>query len=122
MAAIERLKDGDRVLIAEGCTHHRQCDDIGAVKIPRWLKNHTGKQLEIETCSGREFPEDLTRFALVIHCGGCMLNEREVRSRMKRASAQGVPITNYGVTIAYMQGILRRCISMFPHLLAELEE
>ena len=122
VAAIERLKDGDRVLIAEGCTHHRQCDDIGAVKIPRWLKNHTGKQLEIETCSGREFPEDLTRFALVIHCGGCMLNEREVRSRMKRASAQGVPITNYGVTIAYMQGILRRCISMFPHLLAELEE
>ena len=76
VAAIERLKDGDRVLIAEGCTHHRQCDDIGAVKIPRWLKNHTGKQLEIETCSGREFPEDLTRFALVIHCGGCMLNER----------------------------------------------
>ena len=70
----------------------------------------------------KEFPEDLTRFALVIHCGGCMLNEREVRSRMKRASAQGVPITNYGVTIAYMQGILRRCISMFPHLLAELEE
>ena len=122
VAAVERLKDGDRVLIAEGCTHHRQCDDIGSVKIPRWLQNYTGKTLEIETCSGREFPEDLSRFALVIHCGGCMLNEREVRRRMKQALAQGVPITNYGITIAYMQGILRRCIAMFPHLLAELEE
>lgn len=121
VAAIERLRDGDRVLIAEGCTHHRQCDDIGTVKIPRWLKQYTGKRLELETCSGREFPEDLARFALVIHCGGCMLNEREVRTRMKRASAQGVPITNYGITIAYMQGILRRCVGIFPHLLAELE-
>lgn len=121
VAAVEKLHDGDRVLIAEGCTHHRQCNDIGSVKIPRWLRNYTGKNLEIETCSGREFPEDLSRFALIIHCGGCMLNEREVRSRMKRAGAQGVPITNYGITIAYMQGILRRCVSMFPHLLAELE-
>lgn len=121
-AAIEKLADGDRVLIAEGCTHHRQCDDIGSVKLPRWLKNHTGKNLEFETCSGRDFPEDLSRFSLVIHCGGCMLNEREMRSRMKRASVQGVPITNYGVAIAYFQGILRRCIGMFPHLLAELEE
>ncbi|MDD6024514.1 MAG: [FeFe] hydrogenase H-cluster maturation GTPase HydF [Oscillospiraceae bacterium] len=122
VAAVEKLEHGDRVLIAEGCTHHRQCDDIGSVKIPRWLKNYTGKHLEIETCSGRDFPEDLSRYALVIHCGGCMLNEREVRSRMKRARAQGIPITNYGITIAYMQGILRRCIGMFPHLLAELEE
>lgn len=122
VAAVEKLQDGDRILIAEGCTHHRQCDDIGSVKIPRWLKSYTGKNLEIETCSGRDFPEDLSRFALVIHCGGCMLNEREVRSRMKRALAQGIPITNYGITIAYMQGILRRCIGMFPHLLAELEE
>lgn len=121
VAAIERLRDGDRVLIAEGCTHHRQCDDIGTVKIPRWLKQYTGKRLELETCSGREFPEDLSRFSLVIHCGGCMLNEREVRTRMKRASARGVPITNYGITIAYMQGILRRCVGIFPHLLAELE-
>lgn len=121
-AAIEKLADGDRVLIAEGCTHHRQCDDIGSVKLPRWLKNHTGKNLEFETCSGRDFPEDLSRFSLVIHCGGCMLNEREMRSRMKRASVQEVPITNYGVAIAYFQGILRRCIGMFPHLLAELEE
>lgn len=121
-AAIERLKDGDRVLIAEGCTHHRQCDDIGSVKLPRWLKNYTGKHLEFETCSGREFPEDLSRFSLVIHCGGCMLNEREMRSRMKRASVQEIPITNYGIAIAYFQGILKRCIGMFPHLLAELEE
>lgn len=121
VAAIERLQDGDRVLIAEGCTHHRQCDDIGTVKIPRWLKQYTGKRLELETCSGREFPEDLSRFALVIHCGGCMLNEREVHTRMKRSRAQGVPITNYGITIAYMQGILRRCVGVFPYLLAELE-
>lgn len=121
-AAIERLKDGDRVLIAEGCTHHRQCDDIGSVKLPRWLKNYTGKHLEFEICSGREFPEDLSRFSLVIHCGGCMLNEREMRSRMKRASVQEIPITNYGIAIAYFQGILKRCIGMFPHLLAELEE
>lgn len=122
VAAIERLKDGDRVLIAEGCTHHRQCDDIGTVKIPRWLKEHTGKQLHIETCSGREFPEDLSRFALVIHCGGCMLNEREVGSRMRRAAAQGIPITNYGIAIAYMKGILKRSIAIFPDLLVWLEQ
>lgn len=119
--AIERLKDGDRVLIAEGCTHHRQCDDIGNVKIPRWLKNHTGKNLVIETTSGKGFPEDLTPYALVIHCGGCMLTEREVLARMKDAKDQGVPITNYGIAIAYMQGILRRSVAMFPHLTAEIE-
>lgn len=119
--AIERLKDGDRVLIAEGCTHHRQCDDIGNVKIPRWLKNHTGKNLVIETTSGKGFPEDLTPYALVIHCGGCMLTEREVLARMKDAKDQGVPITNYGIAIAYMQGILRRTVAMFPHLTAEIE-
>lgn len=108
--AIDRLKDGDRVLIAEGCTHHRQCDDIGTVKIPRFLKKYTGKELVIETSSGTGFPEDLTPYALVIHCGGCMLNEREVLRRMRAAKGQGVPVTNYGIAIAKMKGILGRSI------------
>lgn len=122
VAAIEQLKDGDKVLIAEGCTHHRQCDDIGSVKIPRWLKNYTGKKIEIETSSGTEFPEDLTKYALIIHCGGCMLNEREVKYRMKCALDQGIPFTNYGITIAYMQGILKRSIRIFPYLSDEIED
>lgn len=111
--AIENLKDGDKILISEGCTHHRQCDDIGTVKIPRWLKQHTGKELIIETSSGTEFPEDLTPYALVIHCGGCMLNEREVKYRMKCAVDQNVPFTNYGIAIAQMKGILKRSIELF---------
>ena len=110
--AVAKLQDGDRVLIAEGCTHHRQCDDIGNVKIPRWLWNYTGREVEIVTCSGTEFPEDLSPYAMVIHCGGCMLNEREVRYRMKCAQDQGVPFTNYGIAIAEMQGILRRSIKL----------
>lgn len=121
-AAIETLQDGDRVLISEGCTHHRQCDDIGSVKIPRWLKNYTGKELQIELSSGTEFPEDLSKYKLVIHCGGCMLNEREMKYRLKCAEDQEVPITNYGIAIAYMQGILKRSVEMFPHILAELPE
>ena len=120
-AAIDRLKDGDRILISEGCTHHRQCDDIGSVKIPRWLKNYTGKKLTIETSSGREFPEDLSPFSLIIHCGGCMLNEREMKYRMKCAKDQNIPFTNYGTAIAYMQGILERSIGIFPYLLDELK-
>ena len=116
VAAIDDLKDGDTVLIAEGCTHHRQCDDIGTVKIPNWLKKHTGKNLTIATCSGQSFPEDLSSYALVIHCGGCMLNEREVRYRMKCAKDQKVPITNYGIAIAHMHGILKRSVEVFPHL------
>ncbi len=108
--AIDGLKDGDRVLIAEGCTHHRQCDDIGTVKIPRFLKKYTGKELVIETVSGTGFPEDFTPYALVIHCGGCMLNEREVLRRMRFAGRQGVPVTNYGIAIAQMKGILGRSI------------
>ncbi len=122
VAAIKGLKDGDKVLIAEGCTHHRQCDDIGTVKIPRWLQKFTGKDLTIETSSGGEFPEDLSPYALVIHCGGCMLNDREVHSRMMRAIDQGVPFTNYGTSIAYMNGILKRSLSLFPELVKELEE
>ena len=115
--AVKHLKDGDTVLIAEGCTHHRQCDDIGTVKIPNWLRKYTGKDIKIETCSGTEFPEDLTKYAMVIHCGGCMLNEREVRYRTKCAVDQGVPITNYGTLIAYMNGILERSLEMFPEVL-----
>ena len=118
-AAVEKLKDGDKVLIAEGCTHHRQCDDIGTVKIPNWLRKYTGKDVSIESCSGMEFPEDLSPYAMVIHCGGCMLNEREVRYRTKCAVDQGVPITNYGLLIAYMNGILRRSTSLFPELTGE---
>lgn len=116
VTAVDKLKDGDKVLIAEGCTHHRQCDDIGTVKIPRWLKEYTGKDISIETSSGRDFPEDLSPYALVIHCGGCMLNGREVGYRMKTAVDQAVPITNYGIAIAYMKGILRRSLSVFPDL------
>lgn len=119
VAAIDHLKDGDKILISEGCTHHRQCDDIGTVKIPRWLKQHTGKELIIETSSGTEFPEDLTSYALVIHCGGCMLNEREVKYRMKCAEDQKVPFTNYGIAIAQMKGILKRSVELFPNLNAE---
>lgn len=121
-AAVGQLRDGDKVLISEGCTHHRQCDDIGSVKIPRWLAKYTGKRLQIEFSSGTEFPEDLSEYKLVIHCGGCMLNEREMRYRLKCAADQGVPITNYGIIIAYMQGILRRSVELFPEVLAQLPD
>ncbi len=119
-AAVEQLQDGDTVLIAEGCTHHRQCDDIGTVKIPNWLRKYTGKDIRIKTCSGTEFPEDLSEYAMVIHCGGCMLNEREVRYRTKCAVDQGVPITNYGTFIAYVNGILHRSLQVFPEILEAL--
>lgn len=121
VAAIDKLQDGDTVLISEGCTHHRQCNDIGSVKIPRWLKAHTGKDIKLALTSGTEFPDDLSPYKLVIHCGGCMLNEREMKYRMKCALDQGVPFTNYGITIAHMQGILRRSIEIFPQLLKDLE-
>ena len=122
VAALDHLKDGDKILIAEGCTHHRQCDDIGTVKIPRWIRSYTGREITIETCSGTEFPEDLTKYALVVHCGGCMLTEREVKYRMKCAVDQGVPFINYGIIIAYMHGILKRSLRVFPELLKELEK
>lgn len=121
-AAAERLQDGDKVLISEGCTHHRQCDDIGSVKIPRWLAEYTGKQLQIEFSSGTEFPDDLSEYKLVIHCGACMLNGREMRYRLKCAADQGIPITNYGIMIAYMQGILRRSVQLFPEVVAKLPD
>lgn len=114
IAAITKLKDGDKVLIAEGCTHHRQCGDIGTVKIPKWLTGFTGKELIFETASGTGYPDDLTPYALVVHCGGCMLNEKEVRHRASKTVAQGVPITNYGTMIAYVHGILKRSLEIFP--------
>lgn len=108
VAAIAKLKDGDKVLIAEGCTHHRQCGDIGTEKIPAWIRKKTGADIRFETSSGTGFPDDLTKYALIIHCGACMLNDREVRWRMKCAADQGIPFTNYGTAIAYMRGILDR--------------
>lgn len=107
---LDSLKDGDTVLISEGCTHHRQCEDIGTVKLPRWIKEYTGKDVIIKNTSGGDFPEDLSEYALVIHCGGCMLNAREMQSRMQRAVNQNVPFTNYGTAIAKMKGILERSI------------
>ena len=115
-AAIENLRNGDRVLISEGCTHHRQCEDIGTVKLPRWLSSYTKKDIKIETSSGKGFPDDLSPYSLIIHCGGCMLNEREVQYRRSFAEDSGVPFTNYGTAIAYMQGILPRTLSVFPQL------
>lgn len=115
-AAVESLPDGATVLVAEGCTHHRQCNDIGTVKIPGWLRKYTGKDLNIRACAGTEFPEDLTGIDLVVHCGGCMLGEREVRYRMKCAADQNVPITNYGTLIAHLNGILKRSLEIFPEL------
>lgn len=114
VAAIKSLKDGDKVLIAEGCTHHRQCGDIGSVKIPKWLTEATGKELVFETASGTGFPEDLREYALIVHCGGCMLNEKEVTRRTREAAKQGVPITNYGTLIASVHGILARSLEIFP--------
>ncbi|NLZ60938.1 MAG: [FeFe] hydrogenase H-cluster maturation GTPase HydF [Lentisphaerae bacterium] len=113
---LQHLQDGDKLLIAEGCTHHRQCNDIGSVKLPGWINQYTGKKLQYHFCSGGEFPVDLEQFSLVIHCGGCMLNEREMRYRLQSAANQGVPISNYGVTIAYMHGILKRSLQVFPEL------
>ena len=107
---LEKLRDGDKVLISEGCTHHRQCEDIGTVKMPRWIKEYTGKQLEFHFTSGTEFPLDLTEYALIVHCGGCTLNEREMKYRLKCAEDQNIPMTNYGICIAYMNGILERSI------------
>lgn len=113
-AALASLQDGDRILIAEGCTHHRQCEDIGTVKLPRWLQTYTGKSLQFDFTSGTEFPEDLSAYALVIHCGGCMLNEREMRYRQGFAADSGIPYTNYGTVIACMNGILKRSLAPFP--------
>lgn len=119
-AALNALQDGDRVLIAEGCTHHRQCEDIGTVKLPRWLREYSSADLLFDTCSGREFPEDLSPYRLVVHCGGCMLNGRELDYRRKCAADSGVPFTNYGTAIAQVHGILKRSLEKFPSLTALL--
>jgi [FeFe] hydrogenase H-cluster maturation GTPase HydF len=119
--AVRSLKDGDPVLISEGCTHHRQCDDIGTVKLPRLLRNFTGVNPEFSWSSGTGFPDDLTNYKMIIHCGGCMLNEREMKYRVACATDAGVPITNYGVFIAYAHGILKRSLSVFPDLASALD-
>ena len=111
--ALEKLSDGDKVLISEGCTHHRQCNDIGTVKMPGWIKEYTGKDIAFEFTSGGEFPEDLSAYALVVHCGGCMLNEREMKSRQEKAISEAVPMVNYGMAIAKMNGILKRSLQVF---------
>ena len=120
-AQLDKLQNGDTVLISEGCTHHRQCGDIGTVKLPNWIRNYTGKELSFEFTSGGEFPEDLSPYALVVHCGGCMLNDREMKARIARAVAQNVPITNYGICIAQVHGILKRSVELFGDVAAELQ-
>ena len=117
--AIETIEDGDTILISEGCTHHRQCEDIGTYKIPKWLREYTGKNFNIETTSGLSFAEDLSKYKMIIHCGGCMLNDREMMYRTKCANDCKIPMTNYGTAIAYMHGILWRSLEVFPDLLKE---
>ena len=112
-ARVDSLCDGDKILISEGCTHHRQCGDIGTVKLPRWLSEYTSKRLELEFTSGRDFPEDLSKYSLIIHCGGCMLTEREMQYRVRQAEDAGVPMTNYGMVIAHTHGILSRSLEPF---------
>ncbi len=121
-SALDKLKDGDKVLISEGCTHHRQCGDIGTQKLPALIKKHTGKNVEFEFASGTHFPEELEGYSLVIHCGGCMLNEREMKYRVKQTLDSGIPITNYGTAIAHMNGILRRSLAPFPNAVRILDE
>lgn len=121
-AKLDKLNNGDKVLISEGCTHHRQCNDIGTVKMPGWVRNYCGMDIEFAFTSGNEFPDDLSDYSLVIHCGGCMLNAREMQYRSGNAADSGVPMTNYGIAIAHMHGILRRSIEMFPDALRELGE
>lgn len=118
--ALETLKDGDRILISEGCTHHRQCNDIGTVKLPHWIEAYTGKKPEFDFTSGTGFKQDLKKYHMIVHCGGCMLNEQEMQYRLGEAAAQGVPMTNYGILIAYMKGILKRSLEPFPEMSALL--
>ena len=120
--AIDTLEDGDTVLISEGCTHHRQCEDIGTYKIPKWLGEYTGKKINIETTSGLSFADDLSKYKMIIHCGGCMLNDREMRYRTKCAEDAGIPMTNYGTAIAFMKGILKRSLEVLPEIKEALDE
>lgn len=120
-AALSKLSDGDKVLISEGCTHHRQCGDIGTVKMPKWIEEFTGIKPQYTFTSGNEFPDELSEFALVVHCGGCMLNEKEMRRRVDAARASETPIVNYGIAIAHMHGILERSLQPFPDMLQILQ-
>ena len=122
VAVLRHLHEGSRLLMAEGCTHHRQCNDIGTVKIPRWLREHTGRAIAIDTCSGPDFPEDLSPYDAIIHCGGCMITEKEVQARREMAEAQGIPFTNYGLVIAHITGVLERSLRLFPEIHALLGE
>ena len=119
--ALDDIGKGDRILISEGCTHHRQCEDIGTVKLPGWIREYTGTEPEFVFTSGTEFPDELGSYRMIIHCGGCMLNEREMKYRMKCAQDQGIPMTNYGIAIAYIQGILRRSVEPFAEIAALLD-
>ena len=110
---MSKLQDGDTVLISEACTHHRQCNDIGTVKFPKWITEYTRKNINFEFTQGGEFPYNLDKYKLIIHCGGCMINEAEMTTRQKRAAAHGIPIVNYGMAIAYMNGILDRALGIF---------
>lgn len=116
VTALDSIQNGDKILISEGCTHHRQCDDIGSVKLPRWIRQYTDKEPTFVFSSGTEFPADLSAYKMIVHCGGCMLNEREMEYRLACAKDQNIPITNYGVLIAYMQGILKRSLEIFPDI------
>lgn len=122
VTALERIEDGDKILVSEGCTHHRQCDDIGSVKLPRWIRQYTGKEPEFVFSSGTEFPTDLSPYKMIVHCGGCMLNEREMKYRLACAKDQNIPMTNYGILIAYIQGILKRSVEPFPAVSMMLTE
>ena len=115
-AQLNSLQDGDTVLISEGCTHHRQCGDIGTEKLPNWIRRFTGKYVQFSFTAGNEFPEDVSKYALVVHCGGCMLNEREMQYRLRHSAERNVPMTNYGIAIAHMHGILDRALAPFPDL------
>ena len=120
-AMLDRLFDGDKILVSEGCSHHRQCGDIGTQKLPKWIREYTGKELSFEFTSGRDFPEDLSPYAMVIHCGGCMLTEREMQYRARSSADSGKPMTNYGIIIAHTHGILRRSLEPFGDILKELD-
>lgn len=122
VTALEQIEDGDKILVSEGCTHHRQCDDIGSVKLPRWIRQYTGKEPEFVFSSGTEFPTDLSPYKMIVHCGGCMLNEREMKYRLACAKDQNIPMTNYGILIAYIQGILKRSVEPFPAVSMMLTE
>ena len=121
-AQLSRLRSGDKVLISEGCTHHRQCNDIGTVKMPGWIEKFSGVKPEFYFTSGTEFPDDPSEYALIVHCGGCMLNEKEMKHRINKAAAAGVPIVNYGIAIAQMHGILERSLQPFPDMLRLLKD